>query len=127
MVKPSLALPRRHYPPHHMYNTTKLLTCALAYLILVGCDNYRDSVRSVSSSMGAIQIGDIHQAQAYRKALPGQLGLPPQQVRVEPGSGVTHVTISGVAGDTERQRIAVELAALNTKNPQLNPLKWTFQ
>ena len=107
--------------------TTKLLTCALASLVLVGCESYRNSVRNVGTSMGAIQIRDIRQADAYRKALPGHLGLPSQQVRVEPGSGVTHVTISGVAAETERQRIATELATLNSKNPQLSPLKWRFQ
>ena len=50
----------QHYAPHHMNTTAKLVICALAYLVLVGCDNYRDSVRSISSSMGAIQIRDIH-------------------------------------------------------------------
>jgi tRNA pseudouridine-54 N-methylase len=112
---------------NHMNIATKLLACSVAFLILVGCDGYRNSVRSVGSSMGAIQTRDIQQADAYRKALPGHLGLSSQQVRVEPGSGVTHVTITRVVTETERHRIATELTTLNTKNPQLSPLKWRFQ
>lgn len=113
--------------PNHMNVATKLLACAVAFLVLVGCDSYRNSVRSVGSGMGAIQTRDIQQADAYRKALPGHLGLSSQQVRVDAGPGVTHVTIAGVAAETERQRIATELTTLNTKNPQLSPLKWRFQ
>ncbi len=110
-----------------MNTTPKFLTFAFASLVLVGCESYRDTVRGVGSGMGAIQTRDIQQADAYRKALPGHLGLAPQQIRVEPGSGVTHVTISGVAAETERQRIATDLETLNSKNPQLSPLKWRFQ
>ncbi|KAF0178880.1 MAG: hypothetical protein FD161_1639 [Limisphaerales bacterium] len=110
-----------------MNAATKLLAVALASFVLVGCESYRDTVRGIGSGVGAIQTRDIQQADAYRKALPGHLGLPSQQVRVEPGSGVTHVTVSGVASETERQRIATDLATLNSKNPQLSPLKWRFQ
>lgn len=105
---------------------TILLMCVVTSLALVGCEGYRDAVRDMGSSMGAIQIRDIQQADAYRKALPEHLGLTPKQVLVEAGSGVTYVTIRGVASDAERQRIATELATLNSKNPQLNPLKWNF-
>jgi outer membrane murein-binding lipoprotein Lpp len=106
---------------------TLLLTCVLTALLLVGCESYRESVRSLGSSMGAIQTRDIQQADAYRKSLPGHLGLASKQVRVEPGSGITHVTISGVTDEVQRQRIATELATLNSKNPQLSPLKWRFE
>jgi len=105
--------------------TKRLLICTLASFALLGCESHRDTMRGIGSGMGAIQTRDIQQADAYRKALPGHLGLLPQQIRVEPGSGVTHITISGVVA--ERQRIATELAALNSKNPQLSPVKWRFQ
>jgi hypothetical protein len=106
---------------------TKFLTFVLASSVLVGCESYRDTMHGLGSGMGAIQTRDIQQADAYRQALPGHLGLPPQQIRVEPGSGVTQVTISGITADAERQRIGTELATLNSKNPQLSPLKWRFQ
>ena len=111
---------------HHMKLTTKTLLCALG-ILLAGCKSYRESVRDVSHGVGAITIRDIHEADTYRKVLPDHLGISAEQVRVEPGSGVTHVTILGITSDTERQRIAGELATLSSKNPQLNPLKWTFQ
>ena len=110
-----------------MNTTTKFLTFALASSVLVGCESYRDTMRGLGSGMGAIQTRDIQQADAYRKTLPGHLGLSPRQIRVEAGSGATQVTISGVGAEAERQRIATELATLNSKNPQLSPLKWRFQ
>jgi hypothetical protein len=94
---------------------------------MVGCQGYRDGVHRVGSTMGAIQIRDIRQAEEYQKVLPKHLGLSAKQVRVEPGSGVTQVTVMGIADIAEQQRISSELETLIQKNPQLNPLRVHFE
>ena len=95
-------------------------------LIFCGCQGYSESVRGIGTTFGAIQTRDIQQAQFYRDELPRQLNLAPSQVSVEPGSGITHVTISGVK-DAEQPRIASMIEWLNTANPHLNPLKVQFR
>ena len=77
--------------------------------------------------LGMITTPDIQSANAYEKVLPNHLGLSPRQVRVEPGSGVVYVTISGVKDDSDKQVIAKKLEVLNAKNPQLSQMKWEFQ
>ncbi|MEI6350917.1 MAG: hypothetical protein WCP06_07410 [Verrucomicrobiota bacterium] len=77
--------------------------------------------------MSAPQVSQAEQTDAFRKALSNHLKLRPEQIRVEAGSGATHVIFFGVGADSERQRIARELEILNSQNPRLNPLKWTFQ
>ena len=52
----------------------------------VGCESYRDTVRGVGHTFGAITTKDAYDADSYRKVLPGHLGLPPQQVGVEAGA-----------------------------------------
>jgi len=104
-----------------------ILTMSVALGVSCGCQGYRDTVRGMGHSMGAIEPRDIQQADAYRQALPGHLGLSADQVVVEPGSGETNVTISGVGSDSEQQRISSALESLNAQNPQLNPLKWSFK
>jgi hypothetical protein len=59
--------------------------------------------------------------------LAAHLGLAQEQVHIEPGYGVTYVTILGVSGKEDRQRIAIDLATLNRNNSKINPLRWTFQ
>jgi len=103
------------------------ISLVIGALTFVGCESYRDTVRGLGHTFGAITTKDAYDADSYRKVLPGHLGLPPQQVRVEAGAGVTHVTILGVKSESERQRIASELSTLNAKNPKMNPLKWTFE
>jgi len=100
--------------------------CVFGILIFAGCESYRETARGFVRATGGITIRDIHQAQAYRKVLPEHLRLSTKQISVAPGSGVTHVTIYGVKSELERERLAKELTTLNLKNPQLNPLKWTF-
>ena len=95
---------------------TRLLILISASVALVGCESYRETVRGLGSSLGAIQIRDIRQADVYRQTLPGYLKLAPEQVRVEPSSGVSDVTITGVSTDAERQRITAAVADLNTQN-----------
>lgn len=84
-------------------------------------------MRGVGHAVGGIQTKDVQQADAYRKALPGHFGLLPHQVHVEPGSGVTKVTIFGVNAEAERKRITDAVDSLNKQNPQLNPLRLRFQ
>jgi hypothetical protein len=83
-------------------------------------------VESFGHGLGMIETQDIQSANAYGKVLPDQLGLLPRQVDVQPGSGVVHVAIYGVADDAARQTIAVKLAAMNAQNPQLDPMQWSF-
>lgn len=110
-----------------MNSMLRILIFSAASLFLIGCESYRNTVRNVGSSMGAIQTRDIQQANAYRETLPSQLGLQPHQIRVEAGSGVTHVIISGVTAETERQRIVKQLEAIKNTNPQMGSLQWKFQ
>jgi hypothetical protein len=103
-----------------------IFTMSLAAAMMIGCEGYRNTIRGMNHSLGAIDPRDLQQADAYQQALPQYLKLPPNQVKVEPGSGITNVTIKGVKSDSERNRISAALQDLNTKNPQLNPLKWDF-
>jgi hypothetical protein len=108
---------------------TTLLMCFLAIIGLMalpGCQGYRDTVRGMNHSLGAIEPRDLDQADAYQQQLPAHLHLDPQQIKVEPGSGVTHVTLTGIDSDFDRHRISTELARLNSLNPQLNPLVWSY-
>jgi hypothetical protein len=103
------------------------VVCFLAAVCVTGCESYRETVRSAGHGLGAIEPRDIQQADAYRKALPGHLGLAPEQINVTAGSGITEVRISGVTADSDRQRITSAISSLNSQNPQLNPLHLTFQ
>jgi hypothetical protein len=105
-----------------MITNTTLLTCVLASLTLVGCESYRDSVRSAGSSLGAIQIRDIRQADAYRKALPEYLGLPGNRVRVEPGAGATRITILGEKEPGSKQTMIGKMVTFAETN-YLGPIK----
>jgi len=84
----------------------------LASLALLGCE---------------VAKKDIKDADNYRMGLAAHLGLAQEQVSVTAGSGVTHVTISGVQLASERERIAEDLKTLNKNNPKFDPLSWTFK
>lgn len=101
----------------------KLLTCISVSLTLVGCESYSNAVAGLGHGMGAIEIQDIQQANNWQKVLPAYLGLPPKQVSVQPGSGVTWVYIRVKKDKTELQAIASKLEELNAKNPKWNPLR----
>jgi hypothetical protein len=102
-----------------------LLIFALASFV-IGCENYRNAVRSLNSSMGAIQIRDIQQANSLREMLPGYLGLSDDNIRVEAGSGVVHVTILGVGASSSRQAITGKIQVLQAQNPKMEPMKVNF-
>jgi hypothetical protein len=55
--------------------------------------------------------------------LPSYLGLSDRRIRVEPGSGVSHVTIYGVSDAEGRQALIAKLHDLEVSNPKLNPIK----
>jgi len=84
-------------------------------------------VRGIGSSLGAIQIRDIKQADVYRQTLPGYLKLAPEQVHVEAGSGVSDVTITGVSSDDERQKITATVADLNAQNQISDKIRLRFE
>ena len=109
-----------------MNTIPRLLICISVSLTLVGCASYQNTMSSFGHGIGLIDTGDVQSADAYKKVLPNHLGLLPKQVDVQPASGVVLVTIYGVADESERQIIAAKLATLNTKNPQLSPMKWSF-
>jgi len=100
-----------------------LLTCILASLTFVGCESYSNGVAGLGHAMGAIEIQDIQQANAYQKVLPDYLRLPPKQVHVIPGAGVSWVKIRTKMDKTAYQTVAQKPQGLNTKNPKLDPLK----
>ncbi len=108
---------------------TKISVCVLIpYLVVfVGCASYQQTIRDVSQSLGGIGTRDIQQADAYRKELPEYLALPQQQVRVEPGSGVTHVTILGMNSEAERARISDAIATLKARKQGVDPIDLRFQ
>jgi len=72
-------------------------------------------------------IRDIQQANQLKSVLPTYLGLPSNRVRVEPGSGVTHVSLSGVYSQEEEKIITTKIQDLQTKNPKMDPIKLHFK
>ena len=111
----------------HMNTTIRYLVIVSASLLFCGCESYRDTVRGIGSSLGAIQIRDIKQADVYRQTLPGYLKLAPEQVHVEAGSGVSDVTITGVSSDDERQKITATVADLNAQNQISDKIRLRFE
>jgi hypothetical protein len=101
----------------------KLLVCILASFSFVGCESYSNGVAGFGHGIGLIETQDIQQANDWQKVLPDYLGLPPKQVHVIPGSGVTWVEIRVKKDKTELQAIASKLEELNAKNPKWNPLR----
>jgi hypothetical protein len=106
-----------------MNNYLRMLFCVCALLTLAGCESYSNAVGGLGHGIGAIETQDIQQANDWQKVLPDYLGLPPNQVHVIAGSGVTWVEIRAKKDKTELQSIASKLEILNTKNPRLNPLR----
>lgn len=98
-----------------------------AFSLLCGCESYRDTVRGVGSSLGAIQIRDIQQANVYRQTLPGYLKLAPEQVHVEAGSGISDVTVTGVSSDIEKQRLTAAVTDLNAQNHISDKIRLKFE
>ena len=90
----------------------RLPLVVLASLALLGCE---------ATSQ------DIKQAKNYRLGLAPNLGLAPEQVTITPGHGVIYVKISGVTLAADRERIVEDLKTLNSNNPKLDPLRWSFQ
>ena len=101
---------RRRVGPHPISATRRLVNSTLAPLLLDGCESYRKPVRSIGHDTGALAVRDVRQAGAYRRARLGHLGLSPERVRVEPGSGVTSVSIQGIISDAERQSKTAAIA-----------------
>jgi len=84
-------------------------------------------VRGIGHATGAIEISDIRQANQLQDELPAYLNLPASRVRVEAGSGVTHVAIYGVASAADQQTITNKIQDLQKQNPKMNPIKLRFE
>jgi len=110
-----------------MNTTITLLVTVTASLIFVGCESHRETVPCIASGPGAIQTRDIMVANIYRAALPEYLKLSPDQVRVDAGSGVADITITGVHSNAERQRIQTVVESLNVQNPKCDPARVRFE
>ncbi len=110
-----------------MNTTIRLLIIVTASLIFVGCESHREAAPCIGSGYEAIQTRDIMQANIYRAALPELLKLSPDQVRVDAGSGVADVTITGVHSNAERQKIQTAIDSLNAQNPKCDPVRVRFE
>jgi hypothetical protein len=104
---------------HHM---KRLLILVFASFILLGCQSDQGG-SSIGHALGAIEIGDIKQANYLQDELPRYLGLPENKIRVEPGSGVSHVEIDGVPDTVGREALIAKLHDLEVSDPKLNPIK----
>jgi hypothetical protein len=93
----------------------------------MGCEGYRETIRGLGSSGGAIQAHDIQSAAKLREALPDFLQLPNNLIRVEPGSGVIYVTLSGLHELAERQTLLDKLKQFQMTHPDIEPIKVRFQ
>jgi len=106
--------------------TGPLFNWGLAALFLMGCEGYKETMRGLGGNAGAIQARDVQCAASLRNELPRYLGLLSKSIRVEPGSGVVHVTISGVIDPRERGAIGSKLNDLQAKNPYMDAIKLMF-
>ncbi len=93
--------------------------------IFQGCESYRETMHGISHGLGGIEISDIQQQNSLRQTLPNYLGLPENKIQIEAGSGVTHVTISGVNAD-DKQSITNKIQNLQIQNPNMNPIRLHF-
>ncbi len=100
----------------------RLLTLVFASFILLGCQSDQGG-SGFAHSLGAIEAGDIKQANYLQNELPRYLGLPENRVRVEPGSGVSHVEIDGVPDTAGRDALIAKLHDLEVSEPKLNHIK----
>ncbi|HWI57393.1 MAG TPA: hypothetical protein VNZ22_09215, partial [Bacillota bacterium] len=108
-----------------MNNWKTLLICTLAAGALMGCSGLQDRTYVITQRTGDLQPQDVEHAEAYRKILPQELWLAPQQIRVQPGPGFTHVFVSGVNDDALRAGVLSDAAILNAHNP-FNPIHLGF-
>jgi hypothetical protein len=97
----------------------RTLAWIFASLTLAGCQ----SAHSVGHALGGIETTDIQQAKYLKAELPAYLGLPDDKIRVEPGSGVSHVTVDGVSASGGKQALISKLHDFEVNNPKLNPIK----
>jgi hypothetical protein len=104
---------------HHM---KRLLALVFASLILLGCQSGQGG-GGMGHALGAIEAGDIKQANYLQDELPRYLGLPENRVRVEPGSGVSHVDVYGVPDVAGWEAVIAKLHDLEVSDPTLNPIK----
>ena len=102
---------------------TKPLVCFFAALVFVGCESDQQGGSSLGHALGAIETSDIQQANSLRDELPGYLNLPSDNIQVEPGSGVTHVTVRTKNDPAAKQAIIAKLQDLETHSANLNPIK----
>jgi hypothetical protein len=82
---------------------------------------------AAGNSMGLVDIRDINSAKASGEALPGVLGLSPDQVEVGPEAGYSTAVISGVSSDAERERIASAVETYNAQNTRRDPVRVSFK
>jgi hypothetical protein len=97
----------------------RFLFVLLTQFIFVGCQ----SGGGMGHALGAIEASDIRQANYMRDQLPNYLGLPDSRIQVESGSGVVHVTISGVSDTPGRQTLISKLHDFEVSNPKSDPIK----
>jgi len=102
---------------------TKSLICSFAALAFAGCASNQQGGSSLGHTLGAIEISDIQQANGLRNELPNCLGLPSDNIQVEPGSGVTHVTVRTKNDPSAKKTIIAKLQDFEKQNANLNPIK----
>ena len=103
-------------------SSPRLLVGTLAVFALAGCASNQQG-GSLGHSLGAIETSDIKQANQLRDLLPGYLGYPSASIRVEAGSGVTHVTVYTKNDSTAKQALIAKLQDLEKQNASFNPIK----
>ena len=104
------------------------LTTYAILLVVAGCAARRDEINNAGHSMGAILMSDVRSAKYYEKQLPEYLGMSARRMDVLPDSGFTHVTLSGVASASERQRISSLIDEANRgRDPRLDPIRCDFK
>jgi len=100
----------------------RLLVFIIASFILLGCQSNQGG-GSFAHALGAIEASDIKQANYLQDELPRYLGMLDNRIRVEPGSGVSHVDVYGVPDTAGREALIAKLHDLEVSNPKLNPIK----
>ncbi len=85
-------------------NKTELILLVVAS-VLVGCAGTQEAARDNQKIHAPTQVSRTQQVETYGRELPALLKLPPDRIRVEPGTEVIQVVIVGVVASAERQAI----------------------
>jgi len=72
-----------------------VFTINISTIFLVGCTAYKNTVRGIFRSIGAITKQDLQEANMFVKIFPAYLNIDKRFVSVEPGTTVTHLIIKG--------------------------------